>query len=105
MQASVWKDTQSRAEGNVYGIRVGIRNRRAHFRDGSWTWVEVELDGVFRRFRLLGGFWRECPEIRDDEDQTLRRWIGRHHALTWKPGAPPRVRLTPVRGRRFRLLP
>lgn len=105
MQASVWKDTKSKAIGSVYGIRIGIRNRREHFRDESWTWVKVEVDGVYCRFRLLDGFWRKCPEIRDDADQTLRGWIERNHVLTWKPGYPPQVLLFPVRGRRFRLLP
>ena len=104
MKASIWKDTASRAVGNIYGLRVGIPNRRQHFSDETWEWVEVEIDGVVRRYRLLGGFWRKCPEIRDDADRTIRGWVMRHHSLTWTPRNPPHVKLTPLGGRRFRLV-
>jgi hypothetical protein len=104
MQATVWKDTANREEGNVYGIRVGIKNRREYFTNETWEWVKVEIEGRFRRFRILRGFWRKCPEIRDDESRTIRTWIRRHHSLTWEPRQPPHVQLIPLGGRRFRLV-
>jgi hypothetical protein len=104
MQATVWKNTTSQTEGGIYGIRVGIRNHREHFPDESWEWVDVEIDGTVHRFRLLRGFWRKCPEIRDDDRGTLRTWIMRNCSLTWRPRNPPHVRLLPLGGRRFRLV-
>lgn len=105
MQATAWKNTASEVEGGIYGIRVGLVNRREHFPDETWEEVELRIDGRFHTFRLLDGFWRKCPEIRDDDAETIRNWLRRHHSLTWEPGNPPHVRLMPLGGRQFELLP
>jgi hypothetical protein len=98
MQASAWNDG-----GSTYGIRVGIANRDAHF-DRTWTEIEVEVDGQFRRFALTPGFWNKCPEFRDSGGTVIRDWLRQHHTLDWPAREPPRFQLLPLGGNRFRLV-
>ena len=78
-------------------------NRDAHF-DRSWTHIKVEIDGESHAFLLTAGFWNKCPEFRDSGGTVIRDWLHRHHTLNWPAGEPPRFRLLPLGGGRFRLL-
>jgi hypothetical protein len=85
-----------------YGIRVGKENRDRYF-DPSWQRIEVEVDGGVHTFKLTPGFWKGCPEFRDRGSTAIRDWLQKRNALDWPKGQPPRYRLIPIEGRRFRL--
>ncbi|MCE9565759.1 MAG: hypothetical protein K8U57_27355 [Planctomycetes bacterium] len=102
MQASAWKNTGSKIEGQTYGIRVGFPNRDEHFK-GVGSSIRVEIEGTEYTFEITGGFWNKCPEFRDDAAGTIRKWLERHHSLTWDKGQPPRFELTRVAQGRYRL--
>jgi hypothetical protein len=99
MQASAWNNGTT-----SYGIRVGSVNRDQFF-ERDWTEIEVEVDGTFYPFALRESFWRDCPEFRDRDSRVIRNWLERHHSLDWPTGNPPQVKLLPLGGNRFRLLP
>ena len=97
MRVKAWSNGKG-----VYGIRVGAQNR-AEFFNANWEEIEVEVEGVVRRFRLTGGFWRDCPEFRDRGAPIIREWLRRHRTLNWPRRNPPEVELIPLVGNRFRL--
>src|SRR4051794_25551446 len=104
MQVTAWKNTVSHVTGKKYGLRVTYADRKAFFHmTPRWKSVQVDVEGTFYQFRLLAGFWRRCPEIRDDDAQTLRNWLERHRSLIWERRKPQRVLLEHLGGDRFRL--
>lgn len=99
MEATAWNDGK-----RAYGIRVGLPNRR-HFFNSDWSSIEIEIGGMMHTFALTGGFWRQCPEVRDRGEPVIRDWLNRHHTLDWPKGDPPRFELEPLGENRFRLMP
>jgi hypothetical protein len=97
MQATAWSNG-----GGTYGIRVGFSNRQKFF-DRGWTGIEIEIDGEVHQFATQGGFWRQCPEIRDTGEPVIREWLRQHRTLKWRKGDPPRMELVPLGENRFRL--
>lgn len=101
MQASAWSGGSKRYP--VYGIRVGAKNRDAHF-ESEWSEVTVLINGSEETFRLTPGFWNKCPEIRDNKHRAMRRWLDTHYGLPWPYKKPPRFQLIPLGSNRFELL-
>lgn len=83
----------------THGIRVRLGDRDTFGRD--WKSIEVEVAGGWHRFNLTEGFWKGCPEFRDNNQRVLRQWI---QQFSWIKGKPPRFGLAAVGPRRFRLL-
>ena len=98
MRAKAWSNGKG-----VYGIRVGTQNRTEFF-DKSWREIEVEIEGEVRRFRLTGGFWRDCPEFRDRGAPVIREWLRQYRTLEWPEREPPEVELIALGGNRFQLV-
>ena len=96
MQVRAWSNG-----GGTYGLRIGMRNRDDFFRP-QWDEIHMEIEGEAHRVGITGGFWRQCPEVRDP---VIREWLKRHRTLHWPKGHPPTAELVPVGGNRFRLLP
>ena len=85
----------------TYGIRIGRKNAKKHFPQ-TWTDVEVEINGVFHRFKLSHPkFWTNCPEIRG---KAIREWLKAKGHLCWEKGNPPQFELEYIGGNKFRLL-
>jgi len=107
MEATAWRG--GRTAKPIYGIRVGFANRDQHFQKpddvGVDFLIEVEMDGHQHTFALTPGFWNKCPEFRDRGCPVIREWLRRHHTLSWPKRKPPQVRLVPLGGCRYRLLP
>lgn len=99
MQASAWNNGL-----NIYGIRVGKSNRDEHFTQSNNT-VDIIIDGQLYVFRLTRGFWKDCPEIRDQGSTVLRDWLDRYYTLNWPHYAPPKVALDVLEHHRFKLRP
>lgn len=98
MDAGAWRNK------STYGIRVGKDNRDRFF-DDTWDHVEVEMDGVSRRFALTDSFWRDCTEFRDSGMTWIKDWLAIHYGLPWPKGHPSRFELIPLGGDRFELRP
>jgi hypothetical protein len=99
MKVSAWLG----GSGKTFGVRVGYGNRREFFKDTSWEWIEVEIDGKTHRFQLTPGFWNHCPEFRDSGGTVIQDWLRRHYTIPWTKGNPPHFRLGVIAERRFRL--
>ena len=98
MDATVWASKHRKQ----LGVRVGAANRVLYF-DRSWESVVVEIDGIPYQFKLTSGFWRKCPEFRDDTRGVIKAWLRCHRLLDWAIGHPPKLVLHPLGGNRFRL--
>lgn len=92
MEATGWK-------GATYGVRVGRTNVDSYFQK-TWAFIEVELDGEVHRVKLPDSFWRKCPELKS---AAIGRWLRRHELAPWPKGDPPKLKLSPLEGNRFRL--
>jgi hypothetical protein len=101
MEVSAWLG----GSGKTYGVRVGKINRREFFKDTSWEWIDVEIEGKTYRFKLTSRFWTTCPEFRDSGGTIIQNWLRRHYTIPWPNGNPPKFRLEVVGERRFRLEP
>jgi hypothetical protein len=99
MHATVWAGTEKKQ----LGIRVGTGNRSRQF-NREWREVVIEIDGRAFSFDLSPGFWKDCPEFRDDRDAPIREWLDRRGLLDWPKGRPPKLTLEPLGGNRFRLV-
>ena len=87
-------------EGGTYGIRVGKPNAREYFSQ-EWDHIEVEIDGVSRRFKLSKTFWTTCPEFRGGP---IPNWLGSQGLVPSPKGNPPKFELIPLGYNKFRLL-
>ncbi len=92
MKATVWK-------GGCYGIRVGQSNARKHF-PTHWSDIEVTIGRRTHTFPLSKTFWTTCPEFRG---AVVEIWLKSHGLIPWSFGSPPKVTLTSLGGRTFRL--
>jgi len=92
MNATGWK-------GGLLGVRVGKQNRAEHF-SKDWDSIEVEIEGVFVSCPLTPRFWERCPEFRE---RSIHEWFIKCGLAPWPKGSPPKLELTPLGGRRFRL--
>lgn len=99
MRVTAWSNGKK-----TFGVRVGTPNRDQFF-ERDWDLVRLELDGEEHEFMITGGFWNQCPEIRDRGRPLLREWLQRHRTLDWPRGRPPEAELLPLGGNRFRLIP
>ena len=96
MRVKSWSDGR-----RTFGLRVGVPNSDCFFQP-DWDEVEIEIEGAAHLIRITGGFWNQCPELRDP---VLRDWLQRHRSLQWPNGAPHSAELVPLGGNRFRLVP
>lgn len=92
MTAKGWK-------GGTYGVRVGKSNAAEYF-SKDWDNIDVEIDGQLHNFALSKTFWTTCPEFRGD---AIKRWLLKHKLADWKPRHPPKLVVTPLGEKRFRL--
>ena len=92
MKATAWK-------GGCYGIRVGRQNARNHF-PTHWSTIDVSIARQVHTFSLTPTFWTTCPKFRG---APIEKWLQSHKLATWRKGKPPRLTLTPLSGRSFRL--
>jgi len=88
----------------TYGVRIGKPNREQLF-NKSWESIEVDVDGCLCQFQLTSRFWENCPEFRDSGSTIIRDWLNTYHSTNWPRGNPPRFKLIPLGGQRFRLMP
>ena len=102
MRVSVQKDTPSKEVGKQYRLNIGKQKRSLFFKR-EWISVQIKIWNKFHFFEVLPGFWRKCPEIRDDASGTIRDWLRANSDLTWKSGAPPEVGLVPLGDGKFEL--
>jgi hypothetical protein len=98
--AKGWSNGSPQASGAGYGLRIAAADRDRFF-EPEWRSVDIELgtDEVVV-VPLSDSFWRECTELRS---AALGRWLLRHGLAPWPVGAPPRLRIEPLSGNRFRL--
>jgi len=92
MKVTAWK-------GGTYGIRVGKANAHKFFKK-EWENIEVEINGVFYKFKLSPTFWMTCPEFRG---KSISAWLLSHKLISWPKGKPPILELVPIGGNCFRL--
>lgn len=101
MIVSGWSDgSPNNSTGSGYGVRLSRSDRDGWFRK-EWSSVNLEIEGKRTiEVNVAPSFWRGCTELRHSEIG----WFLLHNGLApWPKGAPPRVRLEPLGGRRFKL--
>jgi hypothetical protein len=87
--------------GSGYGVRLRREDRDRHFRS-HWPSVSVKLEGGGVPVDLTPSFWRSCTELRS---AAIGKWLLDRGLAPWPKGHPPRLHLTRVGHRRFRLDP
>jgi len=90
---TVWEDGSG-----GFGVRIPVAAKRQF--SEHWTKVHVEVDGELCTYPLRETFWTTCPELRG---RAIGRWIKKHGLTDWPKGKPPKLRLIPLGGNRFRL--
>ena len=101
MIVTVWSDgSPNNTTGSGYGVRLRPKDRDKHFHpDGSSVGIELEGGGAIV-VNLTPSFWRRCTELRDP---AIGKWLLEHGLAPWPKGNPPKLHLTRVGNRRFRL--
>lgn len=100
MIVSGWKNGNFLLQRPVaLGLRVGRKNA-AHLFEKEWGGVLIEMDGMTVPVRITKAFWSSCPELRSS---AIGAWMKKRGLVPWIKGKPPQMRLTPLRGNRFRL--
>jgi hypothetical protein len=86
--------------GSGYGVRLRQEDRDKHFRP-RWSSVSIKLEGGGGvPVNLTPSFWRRCAELRSP---AIGKWLLDRDLAPWPKGNPPRLHLTRVGNRRFRL--
>lgn len=101
MHVSAWSGGSKRYP--TYGVRVGKKNRDEYFHP-EWDQVILRINGDEAAFTITSGFWRQCPEIRDNKHRLIRSWLETHYTLPWPYRQPPHFQLKPIGGNRFELI-
>jgi len=106
MIVTAWKngkDHISGAGGPSYGIKMSIEDRDRYFKR-AWGTVFVQLAGsqlVADANVDKDSLWvGSCRELISKD---FGIWLRREGLAPWKSGQPPKLQLTPVGERRFRL--
>lgn len=98
-EASGWAGP-AHESGAGYGIRIPIAFRDRHFQRG-WRTVELSLgDTTTITVTVASSFWRSCNHL---NSAAIGRWMMSLGVAPWPKGNPPRMRLTPVGERHFRV--
>ena len=86
--------------GGGYGIRISRQDRDTYFHQ-EWQSVVIELEDCdATEVNLTASFWRGCTELRG---RKIGRFLLDHELAPWPKRKPPRLRLEPLRSRRFKL--
>jgi hypothetical protein len=101
MIATGWSDgSPNNVTGGGYGVRISRKDREKYFQR-EWPSVTVELEewGTTEA-NVAPSFWRSCTELRG---KVIGKWLLDHGLAPWPKGNPPKLKLEPMGGRRFRL--
>jgi hypothetical protein len=103
MIATGWNNgSPNNSTGSGYGIHLSREDRDKYFRR-EWSTVIIELEGASPvEVNLAPSFWRRCTEF---HSAAIGKWLLDHGLAPWPKGNPPKMRLEPAGGRRFRLSP
>ena len=76
--------------GGTYGLRFGALRESLVEPGSSYIKIQLEGESAFQA-ALTGGFWKDCPEIRDP---LIRDWMMKQKvSVPWPKGFPPRFPL------------
>ncbi|OBQ46062.1 hypothetical protein [Halodesulfovibrio spirochaetisodalis] len=89
---SAYKSGKNECITCTYGIRSPEFRDKLRERSGVVGSIAVLLNGIEPSFsvKLTGGFWRNCPELKDVR---IREWLASLGFLVWKKGSPPKFKL------------
>lgn len=103
MIVTAWNSGQHSKAGGGYGLKISIRDRDKYF-NRKWTDVELELsdsDILISVNIAKSSFWGDiCRELIHKE---IGKWLISRNLAPWKPYHPPKLKLEPIKGSRFRL--
>lgn len=100
MNVTTWNNGKSKGSDLVYGVRISKQDRYTYF-NKTWTHVEIDIPGAGTvKATLSKSFWGTCPEIRS---RHIGTWLISNGLASWAKGSPHIVKLTKIRGSRFRL--
>ncbi len=103
MIVTAWNDGKNLKTGGGYGLKIAIGDRDKFF-DQIWTDVELELPGSDIPIRVntaKASFWDGCQELIHKE---IGKWLISRNLAPWKSRHPPKFKLEPIKGNRFRLV-
>ena len=100
IEVSAWSNGDGTEGG--YGLRLRPADRDALV-NRRLPHVVLDLPGVEPGIRvgLSASFWGTCPELRS---KSIGQWLMATNQAPWPARRPPRFRLVPVGGNRFRVL-
>ena len=100
MNVTTWNNGKQKGSDSVYGVRISKQDRDAHF-NKIWTHVEIDIPGAGTiKANLSKSFWGTCLEIRS---RHIGKWLISNSLAPWPKGSPHIVKLTKIRGNKFRL--
>jgi hypothetical protein len=101
MIATGWPNSSpNNSTGGGYGIHLSHADRDRYFQR-EWSTVIIEPEDASPvEVKLTSSFWRDCTELRS---ASIGKWMLDHKLAPWPKGNPPKLHLTRVGNRRFRL--
>jgi hypothetical protein len=99
---TAWRSGRHGQSSNIYGLKVPIVDRERYF-DRKGVSVTLILDGAKDVVvnTAKRSFWTEtCHELTCKE---LSTWMIRNKFAPWPHRKPPRIKVTPLGGSRFRV--
>ena len=102
MIAKAWNNGDHKPSGVGYGLKIDAEDRDRFFHR-DWKVVVLALEGkkddVTVNVRKKS-FW--TPECRELINKQVGLWLIKNGKAPWPKGRPPKIRLEPTSGNRFK---
>ena len=103
MIVTAWNNGKQHRSGAGYGLKIDRTDRDRYFHP-EWRLVIIEFQGQPQTVEInisKPSFWNEtCRELISIE---IGKWLIENKFAPWPKGEPPKLKLTPIKGNRFRL--
>ena len=102
MIATAWNNGTYNPTGGGYGFKIDEEDRDKFFRR-DWKNVVLTLEGEKDEVTVNArkkSFW--TPECRELINKQVGLWLIKNGKAPWPKGRPPKIRLEPTGGSRFK---